>query len=449
MKYRELFKELVTEYEKKTPNSRQQFEEAKQYMAAGETRSVAYYDPYPITMKYGSGCYIYDVDGNEYLDFINNFTSLLHGHAHPVITKAIQKAAEKGTAAPAGIKEQVTLAKMLCERIPGLDCVRFCNSGTEASMFAVRVAKAYTGKDGIVKIIGGYHGTTDIFEFSTSMTKENLEKSSKWEVIPDSKGISPSAGEHLYAIPYNDLEAAEEIFREKQGELAAIIVESFMGAGGVIPPAPGYLKGLRELTEKYGILMILDEVQSLRMSVGGSQEKYGIIPDISVFGKIIGGGLPVGAFGGKREVMSVFERSTEGRLTQSGTFNGNRVTMAAGIASLQLADKASVDRIEKLGIILENGMEEVIQELDIPVCVTREGSLLNVHMQKDKPYDYASCLNQDSELLNLYFLSMLNEGIFHATRGMWVISTVMTEKEINIAVRAFRNTMTRLKPYMK
>lgn len=450
MEYEELYGQVISEFKSKTPNSMKEFETAKKYLAEGETRSVAYYEPYPFTVDHAKGARLYDIDGNKYIDFINNYTSLIHGHAHPVITEAIKKAAERGLCAPAGIHEQVELAEMLCNRIEGLDTVRFCNSGTEATMFALRVARAYTGKDGVAKILGGYHGTTDPFEYScVSVTKEQIAKAGKWEAIPDSAGISKNVGKDIYPIPYNNLDAVEELLREKSDELACLIAEPFMGSAGVIPPKEGYLKGLRELTEKYHVLLILDEVQSLRMSTGGSQKKYGVVPDLSTYGKIIGGGLPVGAFGGKREIMKVFDRSKTGFLTQSGTFNGNRATMAAGIKSLELADEKALNYIEDLAIRLENGFNKEIQKQNVPVCTTREGSLVNVHFQKDKPYDYETSLNDNKKLLKVFFLSMVNQGIFPACRGLFVMSTVMTEQDIDKAIEAFAHSIEILKPFME
>lgn len=444
----DIYKKAVETYKVKTKLSAKAYEKASQYMAAGETRSVSYFAPYPITMDYGKGSKIYDIDGNVYIDFVNNYTSLLHGHAHPVITKAMIEAAGKGVCSPVAFSEQILLAKLLCERVPGVERIRFCNSGTEATMFAVRAARAYTRKDGIVKMLGGYHGTTDMFEYSVSPDKSKITSHSMYHPIPDSLGISENAGKDMYIVPFNDLPAAEAMLKSNHEKIAAVIVEPFLGAGGVIPAKEGYLQGLRELTEKYGVLLIFDEVQALRLSTGGAQKKYQVIPDLSAFGKIIGGGLAVGAFGGKEEIMDVFNRKKEGHLTQSGTFNGNRVTMAAGLAALSLYDEEAVIKLENMSEYMEGTFEKVIQETEVSACVTRAGSILNIHFQKEKPYDYLSKTDVDKKIMDLYFLELLNRGIFHATRGMWVLSTVTTKEDIDKAGTALREVLTIVKPYL-
>lgn len=443
--YNEFYQEAVLCYQNRTKRSKEAFLHAQNFLAQGETRSVSFHEPYPITVSRGKGSKLIDIDGMEYTDFINNYTSLVHGHAHPQITQAICEAAQKGTASPAGIEEQVTLAELIVTRVPSVEQVRFCNSGTEATMFAVRVARAYTGKNGIVKILGGYHGTTDLFEHSVSISKEALKKAKQWEALPDSKGISRHAGQDLFVIPYNNLEAAEEVIRANHFDLAALIVEPFLGAGGVIPAKLGYLQGLKKICEQYGVLLIFDEVQSLRLSIGGAQKKYNVCPDITAFGKIIGGGLPVGAFGGRKEIMEVFNRNKTGHLSQSGTFNGNRVTMAAGIKSLSLLNEEAIHNLELMGEQLEDSFSSIIKNLKIPACITREGSLLNLHFQKEKPYDYESGLLANDKLLEFYFLDMLNQGIFHAPRGTWVLSTAMTQEDLKKAEKAFLNTMKKCK----
>lgn len=449
MTFEESYESVAERYAAENPNSKKAFEEACKYIAGGETRSVSMYYPFPLTIANGKGCRITDVDGHQYIDFINNYTSLLHGHAHPLLTEAIKEAAQKGTAAPAGIAEQVELARMICERVPSCECVRFCNSGTEATLFAVRAARAYTGKDGIVKAIGGYHGTSDQFEYSCSVDAEKADITQDFLAVPDTRGISRNAGKDVYAVPYNDLSSMNEVLKQYSDKIAGIIIEPFLGAGGVIPATEEYLKGLRALADQYGVLLIFDEVQALRLSTGGAQKKYGVIPDITAMGKIIGGGLPVGAFGGKREIMEVFDSRGNVKLAASGTFNGNRATMAAGIASLKLYDEEAAEKLEKMSIDFEEMLKEAISKTGVTGCITRAGSIMNVHFTKEPPKEYKeSLIKGNKKVLKLMHLLLLEKGIFAAPRGMFVLSTVMTREDLVKAAKAFEETLEEIKEYI-
>jgi glutamate-1-semialdehyde 2,1-aminomutase len=446
MTFQEFINATVADYKGRTQASQAAYGQARDVIGGGETRSVSYVNPYPLAIDTGSGAYIRDLDTNEYIDFISNYTSLIHGHANPAILSAIQAALTKVTAVPAGIAEQAELAGMLCARVPSVDNVRFCNSGTEATMFAVRAARAYTGKDGVIKMLGGYHGTTDIFEYSVSPSLKQCEVSS-FAPIPESAGISVNAGKDLFVAPFNDPDSVEAILREHSNQISCIITEPFLGAGGVIPAKPGYLKALRDLADRYNVLLIVDEVQGLRLSEGGAQKKYGVNADLSAFGKVIGGGLPVGAFGGREDIMAVFDPRKDGHLAQSGTFNGNRITMAAGVASLCLLDQQSIDRIDSYGEKLQEGMRKIIEKHHAPMVTTREGSLLNIHFLEEEPFDYVSSISDIDAFMYPFYLMMLNAGIFCAPRGLFVVSTVMTQKEIDKALDAFDDAVAAMSPY--
>ncbi|SMC63878.1 aspartate aminotransferase family protein [Papillibacter cinnamivorans] len=446
MNQEQFYEESIRQYAARTPKSKEAYALAREYLAGGETRSIAYHRPYPLTVRRAEGCRLYDVDGNEYVDFLGNYTSLIHGHAHPEITKRIVEAVSVGTACPAGIEDQVELGRILCERVPGIERIRFCNSGTEATMFAVRAARAFKRRDGIIKMEGGYHGTADFAEFSIAPPVDPKVKRTVFEPVPESFGIPVNAGRDLFIAPFNDLDEVENILKKHHPEIAGIIVEPVLGALGVIPPAPGYLEGLRRLADTYDVLLIFDEVQTLRVHYGGAQSKYGVTPDLTAVAKIIGGGLPVGGIGGKAEVMSVFDPLKKEHLSQSGTFNGNRATMAAGIASMELLDRGAIDRLERLSERLEAGMVKAIADNAIPATVTRVGSLLNLHFTAEKPHDYQSVLNPHFDKLPLYHLEMLRRGYFLAVRGTWALSTVMSEKEIDGAVAAFGEVMEEMRP---
>lgn len=434
---------LVKEYKSNTSISEKCFDSAKKCLAGGETRTVSYYYPYPITIESGKGYTLTDVDGRHYIDCINNYTSLIHGHANEKVTEAICYAASKGTAVPAGIEDQVKLAELLCKRVPCVERVRFCNSGTEATLFATRAAKVYTGKNGIVKIFGGYHGTVDIMEYNVSPKSVDFSNPENNLIPkPDIKGVSEKLSEEMYIIPYNDIGAAKKVLEENHDKIAAVIVEPFLGAGGIIPAKKVYLEGLRKITEQYGVLLIFDEVQALRLSEGGAQKKYGVTPDLAAMAKIIGGGLPVGAVGGKKEIMDVFDPTHDDTVVQSGTFNGNRVTMAAGYAALMQYDQNACDRLDIFADHLEEKMNESIKKLDVPVCVTRSGSLLNYHFMKEKPENYLDARKARSDLLPIMHLEMLRRGIFSAERGLLVLSTPMTMEVIDTIADAFNEALT-------
>ena len=447
MTYQKAMSQARELYCSKTPKSKAAFDEAKKYLAGGECRSIACFDPYPFTVEYAEGCRLHDVDGNVYIDFLNNYTSLIHGHAHPELTKAIAEAAAKGTACPAGIPEQVELAKIICSRMEHVDLVRFCNSGTEATMFAVRAARAYKKRDGVIKMLGGYHGTHDIVEFSVSPKIESDTDLSK--PIANEPGVPYSAGETVYIARYNSLEDVEGILREHAEDIACILVEPFLGTTGMIPAKPGYLQGLRDLADKYDVLLIIDEVQGFRLSTGGAQKKFGVRADLCSFGKIIGGGLAVGGFGGRADIMSLYDHyANEFPLKQSGTFNGNRPTMAGGIAAMKLLDEAALAKLEMLGERLQAGMEAAIEKHQVNMSVTREGSLLNIHFVKEAPYDYETAYADKTPASPLWYLTMLNGGIFPAPRGLFVISTVMTEAEIDKAIQVFDHSLDVIAPYL-
>jgi len=288
------FKQKIEEtYRQRTPKSREIIDEAKKYVPDGDMRISIWFEPYPAVMAKGDGCHLYDEDGNDYLDFSNNWTSMVLGNNHPKVVEAICRQAPLGSAMAAPPQEAYKWAQILCERIPSVDRVRFCTSGTEAVMFAIRAARAYTGKDKILKMEGNYHGSYDPMEMTVG-----------WRKLPP--GLPKSAELDMIVVPFNDKAAAEKAIVENKDELAAVIVEGVMGAAGMIPPEDDHLKFLQETAHANDALLILDEVISFRLSTGGAQEIYGVTPDLTALGKTIGGGLPVGAFGGREEVMAVY-----------------------------------------------------------------------------------------------------------------------------------------------
>jgi len=323
-----------TTYRRQTPGSCALHESALTVMPGGTTRTTTYFDPYPLYIKRGKGCRIWDVDGTERLDMLGNYTSMILGHVHPKVVEAIRRQAAQGTAFAAANPVEVKLAALLCERIPSLDLVRFCNSGTEATMFAMRLARAFTGRPKIARMEGGYHGTHDYAELSTHTAVDTAGPPEAPIAQPDSIGTPAWALEQVVVLPFNHPDAAEAIIRREAASLAAVILEPIIGAGGVIAATPEFLERLREVTRELGILLIFDELISLRVAPGGAQQLYGVTPDLTTMGKIIGGGLPVAAFGGRADVMELLDPRREVNLAQGGTYNGNPLGMAAGVATM-------------------------------------------------------------------------------------------------------------------
>ena len=300
--YSELDRYLET-----TPRSREMWEEAKRYLPGGDTRNSIFWAPYPVYIQDGSGCHAVDLDGTDRLDFIGNMTSLPLGNAYPPVVKAVQEQAARGLVYNAPNEHQVRLARLLCRRVPSVELVRFTNSGTEATLNAVRAARAFTGRTKIAKCEGGYHGTHDVVSVSVRTDPAMGGSPERPTAVPSVAGLPPSVVEEVVVMPFNDTAAARAILEDNAGELAAVIVEPVLGGSGMVPADQEYLDALREFTEVDGSVLIFDEVISFRASHGGAQEHYGIRPDMTTFGKIIGGGFAVGAFGGRRDLMDLYD----------------------------------------------------------------------------------------------------------------------------------------------
>ncbi|HEY83327.1 MAG TPA: aspartate aminotransferase family protein [Dehalococcoidia bacterium] len=425
---REVTRKYEDAYRKRTPKSRATMEAARKFMPGGDTRSSIWFEPYPIWIDKAEGCRFSDVDGNEYIDFHNCYTTMILGHANPRVVAAVREQAAKGTALGALIPTVVRWAELVCNFAKSVDQVRFTNSGTEAVMMALRVARAFTGKDMILKTDGCYHGSYDPVVYPS-----------------DSPGISRSAQGDAIIVPYNDKEAAERAIVENRDKLAAVIVEGAMGAAGMIPPRDGYLQFLRKVTAENGVLFILDEVISLRLAVGGTASIFGIKPDLVTMAKIIGGGYPVGAVGGREEIMRLFAPEAQA-VVHSGTLNANPITATAGVATMEQLDAAAIDHINKLGESFADGVRAVFKRLNIKGQVTGIGSLQNIHFSDKPVVDGKSAREANKDLLHLFYLAMQERGCFSAARGLYVMSTPMTQREIDTAVSAVEDALAELKP---
>jgi glutamate-1-semialdehyde 2,1-aminomutase len=434
----------LNEYLAKTSRSRSLHEEAVAVMPGGNSRTTTFFDPYPFYIQRGQGAHIWDVDGVDRLDFNGNYTSLILGHAHPDVVKVAQEAAALGLSFPGPTEHEVHLAEMLTRRIPSLESMRFTNSGTEATMNAVRAARAFTGRPKIAKFEGAYHGTHDWVMVSVAPDLKAAGGRRRPKSVGSSAGLPPAVLKHLVVLPWNDAEACEQIIDKEAGRLAAVLVDPLLGVGGIIPPAEGFLQRLRAITERHGIVLIFDEVISFRIAWGGAQERFGVRPDLTTLGKIIGGGLPVGAFGGRPDIMAAYDpRKGGARISHGGTFNANPVTMAAGVATMNALTPEAYSRLDALGERLRGGVGRLLQATRRRGQVSGIGSLFCLHWTAGALTDYRSSRPKDAEMALRVFMGLLNEGILLTQRGLGACSLAMSDEEVDRFVNALARVLAR------
>jgi glutamate-1-semialdehyde 2,1-aminomutase len=410
------------------------FAEAQKYIPGGVNSPVRAFRAVggqPRFIRRGFGARVEDVDGNVYIDYVCSWGPLILGHAHPAVVAAVRAAAELGTSFGAPTEAEVELARLVCQLFPSVELVRFVNSGTEATMSAIRVARAYTGRPKILKFDGCYHGHADslLVKAGSGVLTFNA---------PDSAGVTAAAAGETLSAPYNDLATVERIFEAHGREIAAVIVEPVAGNMGVVPPKPGFLEGLRRLTAEAGALLVFDEViTGFRLAPGGAQELYGITPDLTCLGKILGGGLPVGAYGGRREIMGLV--APLGPVYQAGTLSGNPLAMAAGLATLRtLLEPGSYERLETVSHQLAEGLAEAAREAGVPVRVNRVGSMLTVFFTGDEVTDYEGARRADTARFARFFHGMLERGVFLPPSQFEAlfVSLAHTEAEVEFTVQA-------------
>ena len=417
-------------------NSKSQrlFAQAQQYIPGGvnsPVRSFRAVGGTPPFIARGQGSRVWDVDGNEYIDYLGSWGPLVLGHAHPAVIEALKKAAEGGTSYGAPVEQEVELARLICEALPSVEAVRLVNSGTEACMSAVRLARAYTGRDKIIKFAGCYHGHADgllVKAGSGAMTHG----------IPTSAGVPASYATETLVADYNDLSSVERLVDTYSSEIAGVIVEPVAGNMGVVPPAPGFLEALRHLTANNGALLILDEViTGFRLSSGGAQGIFGITPDITCMGKIIGGGLPVGAYGGRREIMEMV--APVGPMYQAGTLSGNPLAVAAGVATLtELQQPGTYQLLEFLAGRLTNGLAQVFRREEVPATINRVGSMLTGFFNPGPVGTLAEAEQSDTASYGRYFHAMLERGVYLAPSQFEAgfVSLAHTDEDIDRTVAA-------------
>jgi glutamate-1-semialdehyde 2,1-aminomutase len=419
-------------------------EEALQHIVGGVNSPSRSYKAVgggsPVVMERANGAYFWDVDGNKYIDYLAAYGPIITGHAHPHITKAIQKAAESGVLYGTPTPHELTFAKMLKEAIPALDKVRFVNSGTEAVMTTIRVARAYTGRDKIIKFAGCYHGHSDLVLVAAGSGPSTLG-------TPDSAGVPKSIAQEVITVPFNEIEPLKEALDKWGDQVAAILVEPIVGNFGIVEPKPGFLEKVNELVHHAGALVIYDEViTAFRFMYGGAQDLLGVYPDLTALGKIIGGGLPIGAYGGKKEIME--QVAPLGPAYQAGTMAGNPASILSGIACLEVLKQEKVyENLDELGAILEEGILQHARTYNIPITINRLKGALTIYFTDEKIINYEQAENTDGEMFAKFFKLMLHQGINLAPSKYeaWFLTTAHTKEDLTETLKAVDYAFSKLK----
>ncbi|MGG4264442.1 glutamate-1-semialdehyde 2,1-aminomutase [Peribacillus simplex] len=393
----------------------------------------------PVAMDYAKGAYFWDVDGNKYIDYLAAYGPIITGHAHPHITEAIVKAAETGVLYGTPTKHEVKFAKMLKEAIPSMDKVRFTNSGTESVMSTIRVARAYTGRDKIIKFAGCYHGHSDLVLVAAGSGPSTLG-------TPDSAGVPKSIAQEVITVPFNDIEPFKEALNKWGHKIAGVLVEPIVGNFGIVEPNPGFLEEVISLSHEAGALVIFDEViTAFRFMYGGAQDFLGIQPDLTALGKIIGGGLPIGAYGGKKEIMESV--APLGPAYQAGTMAGNPASMLSGIACLEvLKEEGLYDELDRLGKILEEGILKAASQYNVPITINRLKGALTIYFTTETIENYEQAENTDGEMFAKFFKLMLNQGINLAPSKYeaWFLTIAHTDDDIAYTLKAVEHAFKNL-----
>ncbi len=436
----------VGRYRDATPGSAALFAEAQRSLPGGDSRSTLYYAPYPLAMARGAGSRVWDVDGHELVDLTNNHTALVHGNAHPLVLDAVRVQLDRGSCFSGPVALQVDVADRLTARMSGLDQVRFCASGTEATLHAVRAARAFTGRLRIAKAEGAYHGSQDDVFVSTHPRPDQAGPADQPFAVARADGLHRSALADTVVFPFNDLGATASILREAGPDLGAVLVEPVMGSAGMIPAEPGYLAGVAEVATEVGALFVVDEVVTLRLAPGGGQAWAGVEADLTCFGKMLGGGFPLGAFGGRADVLAAFDPTPDGgpAVGHPGSMNAWAVGLAAAAATLDLLTPAAIAELGRQGDELRSRLAAVAGERGVPLAVTGAGSLLGLHFTPDPVRTFRDTWAEDRELARGVFLGLINEGVLIDPRGAVCLSTVTTDADLDLVVAAFARVLDRV-----
>lgn len=423
------------------------YERALRVMPGGNTRTTVYRQPHQVYAARGEGCRIIDVDGNVRIDANGNFTSLIHGYGHPDVMVAATRQLALGTCFGMATESEITLSELLCDRLPSVERLRYTNSGTEAVMNAIKAARAYTERPKIAKCEGAYHGTYDPAETSQDANPSNWGEADQPLSVPTARGTPRGVLEDIVVIPFNNVDAAEKILRASGNSLAGVLVDVMPNRAGLVPASEAFLRMLRQVTRDLGALLILDEVITFRLGYNGAQGRFDVDPDLTTLGKIIGGGFPVGAIGGKAEVMSVFDPSRGApALPHGGTFSANPMSMAAGTAALQALRPEDFERLERLGARFDAGIAACFDRNGVEAQVTGLGSLRRVHMTAARLTDYRSTVAaaDGARRVSALARALFEEGVIIGGNGLMAFSTAMEDADIDEIVETFDRALKRL-----
>ena len=430
------------EYRRSTPHSADAFRRAAP-LTAGPAKGAYFFQPYPLTMARAQGCTLEDIDGRRYLDFANHHSTQILGHNHPKVMEAVRAQLEQGIAlgAPTGI--ETDMAAEMCRRVATLDRVRFVNSGTEATLHSIRLARGFSRKSRIAKFEGGYHGSHDAVEVSVAPPLDRAGPIQAPHSVPGAGGISPYAASEVLVLPYNDEAAVARLVEEHAGELACVI---FDPKAGLLPVRPEFARAVREITRRHGLLLIFDEIVGFRVGRGGLQEQFGIDPDLTCFGKIVGGGFPVGAFGGRADIMDLLDSSRGPTgFFQSGSFSAHPVTMAAGLATLRELTPAAFAHLNRLADRLTTGLNDLFARRGFPALAVNAGSVFSIYFIEGKLETYRDLARADRALSHQVFLALLQEGYFlNHTLTMCALSLPMEDRHITGLVTAMEKVMDKV-----
>ncbi len=431
---------IVARYSARTERSLAAFERAKRTLPGGVSRSILFHRPYPTFVRRAEGAYVEDLDGNRYLDAIGNYTSMILGHGDDGVARAIREQIRDGTTIAGPSPLEADLAELLCDRVPSMEQVRFTVSGTEATMMAIRAARAFTGRSQIAKFEGGYHGMHDYAMVSVAPSLEQAGRPERPRGVAP-PGIPDAVRDTVTVLPFNNPKAVREIVRRDAERLAGIIVEPVMGVAGVIGPASGFLELLRELADEHRLVLIFDEVMSFRLAYGGAQELFGVSPDLTTLAKVIGGGFPVAAVGGRRDIMRLFDPTDGPTVLLSGTWHAGLVSLRAAVETVRRLSPEAIAALNERGTVLRRRLEEEL-EPDSRISLTGIGSLLALHATSEPIHDYRTSVGGERDVIGLLHLALLNEGVMIAPRGMICLSLAMADADIDLLVKAFRNALT-------
>ena len=436
---------IIRAFEAQNGESLAHAEQARHAIPTGTSRALLRHVPFTSYTDHASGVFTTDIDGNRRIDFHGNYTALIHGHAHPSLIEAVHEQLPRGTAYSAPPVQEQALAEHLASRVAAVDQVVFNNSGSEAVMVALRAARAITGRDKIVKFEGAYHGSSDFVMVGGHGLPAPDDPCAISSPKPDVGGIPQAATRDVVLVRYNDPDAIRTAISRHAAELAAVIVEPMLGAGGLIAADPDFMAVVREETSRAGIVLICDEVITLRQAVGGAQSFYDLEPDLTTMAKIIGGGFPIGAVGGKRSFMACFEDpALGGTVANLGTFSANPVSTNAGLAAMELLDERAIANLNDLGARLRTGLRDVIARHDLGAQITGDGSLFHIHWTREPLTDTRAVETANEDLKLLTFLGLANRGFQISIRGLCCLSTPMTTSHADDFVAAFEDTVTEI-----